>query len=406
MSKRVLFLMSDTGGGHRAAAEAIRDALYKRYGEENISAKLVDVFREYCGSPLKNAPEIYPWMIKNTRTLWGIQYQIPNSPRRARLAARPIYWSNAGRLNRLPLEHPADVVVSVHSVITRPSLLAYQQYRRRPHFITVVTDLVSTPMLWYDRQTDRCFVPTHAAYNRGLQCGLKPGQLHITGLPVHPDFLESLYDESTPDMIRHELGWELDVPTILLVAGGDGMGTLYETAREINRKNLPCQLVIVCGTNDAVKAKLEAAEWNQSTIVYGYVRNMPILMKAADILVTKAGPATITEASIAGLPMILSDAIPGQEEGNWKYIVQNNAGVYAPKPDLVAQTVASWLDGGNAQLQTLAENARRLARPNAVWEIADAVWEYSQKPPTRYPHRRNLWHTVTGQTRKLLSTWD
>ena len=85
MKKRVLILMSDTGGGHRAAAEAIRDALYWQYGDAAIEAELVDVFREYSPVPLKYMPEIYPMWVNHSKSSWGAGYNFSNTQRRARI---------------------------------------------------------------------------------------------------------------------------------------------------------------------------------------------------------------------------------------------------------------------------------------------------------------------------------
>ena len=103
-------------------------------------------------------------------------------------------------------------------------------------------------------------------------------------------------------------------------------------------------------------------------------------MVASDIIVTKAGPSTIIEAAIAGLPMIISDRIPGQETGNVQLVVDNDAGIYAPKPEKVADTVALWLSEGEERLAKRSENAKRIAYPNAVWDIAESVWEWAHKP--------------------------
>lgn len=375
--KRVLFLMSDTGGGHRAAAEAIRDALHIRYGEQAVSVELVDVFKQ-ARFPLNYMPEFYPWIVNHSKLSWGLSYNLSNTRSRATMLSRSMYLSNAPRLKKMAQEHPADVVVCVHSVVTRPSMQTYLALEQRPPFITVVTDLVSTHMFWYDKHVERCLVPTREAYDRGLECGLTPEQLRVTGLPVHPRFAQGLPDKTAA---RRELGWDMGLPAVLLVAGGEGMGPLYETARGINDQRLHCQLVIVAGKNKLLKERLENSAWNQPTHIYPFVKDMPRMMAAADILVTKAGPATICEACIAGLPLILSDAIPGQETGNVEFVVQNNAGVFAPSPSAVAEAVGAWLAEGSAGLQRRADNARRIARPNAVWDIAEEVWTYAQQAP-------------------------
>jgi 1,2-diacylglycerol 3-beta-galactosyltransferase len=308
-----------------------------------------------------------------------------------------MYMTMERGLRRMVEDHPADVVVCVHSVLTRPSMQAMNRGETRPPFVVVVTDLVSTHMFWYDRHAERTLVPTQPAYQRGLKAGLSPEQMRVTGLPVHPRFAEKLMDKGAA---RAELGWDARKPTVLVVGGGDGMGPFYKTAQAINNRRLNCQLVLIAGRNKTLKAKLEATTWNQPTHIYGFVTDMPRLMAASDVLVTKAGPATISEACIAGLPMILYDAIPGQETGNVEFVIEHNAGVFTPTPRGVADALAGWLAEGASGIARRSENARRLGRPNAVWEIAEEIWEYAQHPPVPTQRRVRLF-----ERRRRVRAW-
>lgn len=378
MKKRILFLMSDTGGGHRAAADAISEALRRRFGAENMSIELVDVFKTYSAFPLNYMPEFYPWLINHSKSSWGMGYKLSNSRSSAKVMSRAMYVTGEKRMKRMVREHPADVVVCVHSVLTRPAVDAFVNADdTRPPFVTVVTDLVSTHMFWYDKRVERTLVPTQTAFDRGMIAGLSPNKMEITGLPVHPRFTQ---DSLTQAEARQSLGWDPNLPAILLVAGGDGMGPLYKTARAINARKLKCQIVIIAGRNKSLQTKLEEASWNQPTHIYGFMKDMPRLMAAASILVSKAGPSTICEACIAGLPLILFDAIPGQESGNVEYVVQNDAGVFAPSSREVADAAELFLSEGEAGLKRRSDAARRIARPNAVWDIAEQVWEHAHKP--------------------------
>jgi 1,2-diacylglycerol 3-beta-galactosyltransferase len=384
VKKKIVFLMSDTGGGHRAAAEAIRDALEARHPGE-LDMILVDVFRDYTPFPYKYMPEFYPWLISRSKSSWGFGYKLSNTRTQAKALSRSFYAYAESGLKRMIHEHPADLVVCVHSVLARPCMEAYARVDVRPQYMVVVTDLVSTHMFWYDRRAERTLVPTQPAYDRGLKAGIKPEQMRITGLPVHPKFSERLKDKASA---RAELGWDPELPAILMVGGGDGMGPLYKVSRAVNERGLKCQIVVIAGRNKELKAALDSDQWNQPTHTYGFVTNMPLLMAAADILVTKAGPATLMESCIAGLPAIMYDAIPGQETGNVEWLVNNDAGVFAPRASKVADAVEGWLANGGADLKRRAQAASKLAMPNAVWEIADEAWEYVQKPPVKNVKRR------------------
>ena len=379
----MLFLFSDTGGGHRSAFQAIQDALAIRHGDE-VAFDAVDVLRELRW-PLNKQPELYPRMVNTSKFLWALMYHSFDGRRRSGLARQLIYRNNRRKLRRLVREKPADVVVCTHSVIANPTFRAFLTLDERPPFLTVVTDLVTTPSFWYDPRVDHCFVPTESAYRRGLRLGMSPSQMQVTGLPVNPHFLDSM---TSKDKARAELGFDAEMPAVLLVAGGEGMGAMDKLVAALDAQPLEAQLVVVCGRNEALRTRLQARAWQNRQHLYGFVSNhheMPLIMAACDIIVTKAGPSTISEAAIAGLPMIISDRIPGQESGNVRLVTENRAGVYLPKPEQVAQRIREWLAEGPQGLKQRADNARRIARPNAVWEIADAVWEWAHRPKFKRP---------------------
>ena len=274
-------------------------------------------------------------------------------------------------LRRLVCEQPADVVVSVHALFSRPVMWAYRRFcEQRPPFVTVVTDLQTTHAFWYERHVERCLVPTREAYARALRFGLRPDQVRLTGLPIHPQFGRDVLSRV---QARRALGLQPLLPVVLLVGGGDGVGPVYPIARELDRRATPFQLVIVAGRNEALRARLSAAHWRHPTLIYPFVSHMAQLMAAADILVTKAGPTTIGEACTVGVPMVLSGAIPGQEEGNIAFVVEGGAGVYAPRAQHVADTVSTWLAEGETAIARRAARARALGHPDAIWQIAEEI---------------------------------
>lgn len=377
-AKRVLFLFSDTGGGHRSAFQAIQDAMEMRYGDA-VSFEAVDVLRE-CKWPLNRWPEMYPSVVNTSESLWALMYYSFDGKHRSRLARHLIYRNNRRNLRRIVAEHPADVAVCTHAVIANPTFRAFLTLPERPPFLTVVTDLVTTPSFWYDPRVDHCFVPTESAYRRGLRLGMSPAQMQITGLPVNPHFVNSITSKGAA---RSELGFDPDLPAVLIVAGSEGMGAIFKLVESLDAQQLDAQLVVVCGRNSVLKTRLDTRDWKNRHHTFGYVTNyheMPRIMAASDIIVTKAGPSTISEAAIAGLPMIISDRIPGQESGNVKLVTENDAGVYLPKPDQVAELIVQWLGEGPESLRRRADNAKRIARPDAVWAIADAVWDWANRP--------------------------
>lgn len=366
--KRVLVLFSDTGGGHRSAAEAIVEALQTRYGGR-LQTEMVDVFKDYTPYPFNRMPAWYPTMIRRGPRAWGAGFRISDGSKRSRFVSTVIWPWVRPACRRLVREHPADLVLTVHPLFTAPVLRALG--RHRPPFVTVVTDLVSTHAWWYHPKVDLCLVPTEPARARALRLGLPSEKARVVGLPVAARFCTPAGDKRT---LRQALGWEVDRPTVLVVGGGDGMGPLYEISRAIAASGTDCQLVVIAGRNQTLRERLLVTRWELPVHIYGFVTEMPDFMRAADLLVTKAGPGTISEALNAGLPMILSGRIPGQEDGNVRYVVGEGAGEWAPGPERVAEAVKRWLAAPD-RMGRAAANARRLAHPDAAIRVADIVWD-------------------------------
>lgn len=369
----MLVLFSDTGGGHRSAAEAVIEALQEA-NPDGISIQMVDIFREIAPSPFNRMPQLYPKMVRLPQA-WALGYRLTDGQQRARLVTNSLWPYLRGRVRRMTRQLPCDLILSVHPLANAAFLNALGP--ERPPFITMVTDLVSTHALWYDQRIDLCLVPTEPARQRALASGLAPGKVHVVGLPVSARFCDANGD---PRSIRARLQWPDDRPVILLMGGGEGMGPLESIAEAIVRERLPVFLAVVTGRNRALQQRLTAKRWTGSTRIYGYVNEIPDFMRAADVLITKAGPGTISEAFNAGLPLVLYGRLPGQEEGNVSYVVSHGAGVWAPTPEEVVGSIRAWLANPVRQ-RTAAEASARLARPDAARVVARMLLERAVTTP-------------------------
>lgn len=364
----VLFLFSDTGGGHRSAAEAIIEALHLEFGD-TISTEMVDIFKECAPMPFDRFPELYPVMVRVPQ-LWGLGYRLSNGSRRVNLLERSTWPYVRRSFRSLVQQHPSDLIVSVHPLANAPMLRALG--KAHPPYITVVTDLVTTHAFWYHRQADLCIVPTEEARLRAIDMGLEPKQVRVIGLPVAERFCQPAGDRVA---LRRELNWPEKRFTVLLVGGGEGMGPLEEIATAIAEARLPLSLAVVCGRNERLRERLAVRSWPIPTFVYGFVNEMPTFMRAADVLITKAGPGTISEALNAALPMILYNRLPGQEDGNVPYVTENGAGIWAPRVAQIVSALRYW-QTNRAAYATAQAACRTLARPAAAREIARTLAEY------------------------------
>ena len=363
----ILFLFSDTGGGHRAAVDAIIEALQLEFGNA-ATTEMVDFLKDYAPPPYNQLPRIYPEMVRLPE-LWGVGYKISDGRPQARLMTSTIWPYVRGAARRLVKEHPADLLVSVHPLANSFFLRALG--KNRPPFVTVVTDMVSTHALWFDKRADLILVPTRMARDSALEKHMSPEKVRVAGQPISERHCQK---DSDKPSLREKLGWPLDKFTILLVGGGDGMGPLAETARAIDESGLDVNLVIITGRNAKLKDTLETLPWENPTNIYGFTHEMPDFMRAADAIVTKAGPGTIAEALVAGLPIILYSKLPGHEDGNVTYVENRGVGIWAPDPLEVVRTLTRWVCRP-AERAKVIENCLNAARPEAARVIARALGE-------------------------------
>jgi 1,2-diacylglycerol 3-beta-galactosyltransferase len=304
---------------------------------------------------------------------WAAGYRLSDGPRRV-APSKMVWWALVrAPILRLLRDHPADVVVCCHPIFNDPILRTLTRANAKTSLITLVTDLIAAHAFWFVPGVTRCLVPTEGARRRALACGVSAERILVTGLPVSPRFAAAAHED--PCVVRQRLGLEPDRPVVLLVSGAEGMGPLHRLCTAVTGSGVPAQLVVIAGRNERLRAKLASEAWPLPVRVEGFVHNMPEWMRAADLLVSKAGPSTISEALVMGLPLVLSGALPGQERPNVDHVVQAGAGVWAPTPRRVAGAVRELLAPGNPKLAHMAARARELGQPGAARRVAEVVWD-------------------------------
>lgn len=374
--KRVVMLYGDSGGGHRSAADAITMALKSLYGNE-YEVIYLNGFK-LLPPLLRNVDVDYPMWVNYGRMIYALSYHASNGRRRVAAIRRVFEPISDAVADEIIKREPADIYVSTHPIYNGAMSPAIKRLRVKSKFINVVTDLVSGHIAHYVPDVDYCIVPTEECRLEAIENLVPPEKISVVGQPVWPDFRQRMGNRTAT---RAALGLSEDLPVVLLMGGGDGMGRLGITGQEVAFSGLPLQLVVVCGRNETVKREMEYINPRVPMKVLGFVNNIPELMGASDILITKAGPGTIAEAFIAGLPILLYDAIPGQEEGNVDYVVNQGAGVWCPfLPYAVTKQVKLLITDAGRMNRMRAASAR-LAKPDSAFEIAKIVARFAGDGP-------------------------
>jgi 1,2-diacylglycerol 3-beta-galactosyltransferase len=353
LTKRVLFLISDTGGGHRAGAQAIGAALDEIDGTTRFEWRIDDI-ATHCTFPLSKLGSAYSAALRYAPPLYGALYHATNGRRRYRTLVRfcePLYRE---RLRDVFQQYQPDAIVSVHPLLNHAALRARADAGMQSvPIVTVVTDLGRVHEGWLLPEADLTVVPAREVYARAIERGVPPDRLMLIGHPIHPRFEDV---SATKAEVRKKLGLPVDATVALLMAGGEGGGKLLPTTLGLARAGLDFHLVVVTGRNAALRQKLNELAPSLPTpmTVLGFRNDVPELMRAADLLVTKAGPGTIAEASVAEVPVVVYDYVPGQERGNLDYVRTNGIGVVALTTSQVLSSVAR-----------IVHNQERLAKMRA-----------------------------------------
>jgi 1,2-diacylglycerol 3-beta-galactosyltransferase len=376
MTKRVLFLISDTGGGHRAGSQAIGAALDEIDGETRYEWRIDDI-ATHCTFPLSQLGPAYSAALRFAPPIYGALFHATNGRRRYRTIVRfcePLYRE---RLRDSFLMYRPDVIVSVHPLLNHAALRARADAGLRVPLITVITDLGRVHEGWLLPEADMTVVPAQEVFQRALDRGVPRERLRLLGHPVHPKFEDV---SETKAEIRKGLGLPSDRPIALLMAGGEGGGKLLPTTLALAKSRLPFHLVVVTGRNAALKAKLEelAPQLPTPMTVLGFRNDVPELMRASDLLVTKAGPGAIAEASIAEVPVVVYDFVPGQERGNLDYVRTNGIGVVALTAAEVVASVTRIVHN-QERLVTMRARQTSIAPRGSSRRIAELIAEVAAR---------------------------
>ncbi len=361
---RVLCLSAGTGAGHNRAAEALDAAARENFpGLESAWNDSLDytsrVFRKlYADS--------YLWMVNQQPTLWGILYDALGKKSPAGTLDKVVnaYDKLAYRkLKKRVEEFAPDAILSTHFLPTNV-MLARSRDPAPPVFV-VVTDF-DVHSAWINPAAAGYFVGCDEVKWQVARYGIPPERIHVTGIPILPAFSR----ERGRDVILREMSFKPSAPVVLMVSGGAGMKNLEEAVERVLSVPDDLHLLVVCGKNEKMRKSLEALtkKSGDRARIFGFVTNVHDFMEIADVVISKAGGLTVSEALSRGAPMIVYMPIPGQEERNTDYLLENGAAVKAKGVETLDFKVRELLQAPQ-RLASMRANARRIARPQAARDI-------------------------------------
>ncbi|HEY8532105.1 MAG TPA: glycosyltransferase [Limnochorda sp.] len=363
----VILLEASYGGGHAQAAVALAASLAEL--EPGWRVERVDFF-DLINPALNEATRYaYAQCLIHAPVLWRELYERTNHLQPESPWQQFVNRAAARRLWRFLERRRPRVVVATHPTPAGVAGQLRADGRLGVPVFAVVTDYV-VHSLWAHPHVDGYLVGAEAVREGLAARGVDPSRVAVTGIPIHPRFSKTL------DRWQVRRAWGLGPePVVLFMGGSTGMVRgMVEAASALARAQGVFQLIIVAGRDPVLEGRLRAAvaAGARPVHVLGFVDRVDELMTAADLLVSKAGGLTISEALAKGLPMLVYRPIPGQEEGNAAFLVAHGAARVTWEPDeLVAQVQA--LLQRPAERQRMAQAASRLGHPDAGLKAASRL---------------------------------
>ncbi len=369
---RILIATVTAGGGHLAAAAALEEAWKaERPGDQ---VQKWDLLQFFTAMHRRVYSEGYIRFADRAPELWGMVFKVTDDPSLARKLAkvRRLFPSQSRSKFRRQLEKGNfDAVLCTHYLPLETLGLiradeAERNAARRPFVASVVTDF-EAHALWMDPCVD-LYCVAHEATGARLQArGARKETIVPTGIPIGGRFSATI----NAGEVRRRMGLRDDLPILLVLSGGFGMGPVAEILVEMDKVNAEFQIVVVSGRNTELRADLATRDYRHPVKVLGFADNMHELMNLASLVVTKPGGLTSSEALAVGRPLLIVNPIPGQEAANSDFLLERGAAAKVNRVVDIPYKLEEVLQGPH--LAGLSKAAKALGRPDAARQICREV---------------------------------
>lgn len=365
--KNILIISASIGSGHDRAANALATALQSRYPLTQITVvDFMDGDSSYLNSFMK---ETYLKMIRLSPNIYDLLYRWSHTGRQGTEMGNLMARMMKASMKRLIKRYQPDWIIATH-----PFPCGTAAYLKKTGIIHtplagVITDF-AVHRLWVYSEVDCYFVAAPEMRDDLLKQGVSAEKICVTGIPIDSRFSASV-DRLTG--IR-DLGLADDRFTVLVMGGGMGLGGLQQAMEVLNTLPVDLQMVVVAGKNKDLYRQLQhvTASFSHEVRLLGYTNRVPELMAAANVLITKPGALTISEALTMKLPMLLYEPIPGQEKENAAYLDAKGAAFWV-RDEIDLRRLLMEMIVNSPVMADIQENAGKLGQPRAAENIARII---------------------------------
>ncbi|MDD3115418.1 MAG: glycosyltransferase [Anaerovibrio sp.] len=363
MGKRFLLVTASIGSGHEKAANAIAAGIESSFPGAQL--EIVDFMSWRTSAFNALMKSCYLKILAFVPNLYEFMYQFTAGKKKGGFIQLLMAYVMSRSIKKLLRRHQPDVLICTHPFPAEAASHLGSGWRRKFLSAAVITDY-SVHQMWICPNMDLYFVGCEFMKKQLVADGIAEETIHVTGIPVD----EIFHQEQDKAACREALALELDRSVVLVMGGGLGLGNMIRALEQLESLQEPLQILVAAGRNHKLRQRAEqlGAASHHSIRAFGYTDRICLMMGAADILVTKPGALTLTEAVSLHLPMVLHEPIPGPETDNARYMSGSGAAVWLHAGDNLAYIIRRLL-AQPVRLADMALAAEKHSRPAAVQEI-------------------------------------
>ncbi|HEY9899386.1 MAG TPA: glycosyltransferase [Pantanalinema sp.] len=374
MNKHILVMYETAGGGHYANARAIENAFKTRH--PGCTVTLMHISAATNSKRVEYLYNSYNDMLKADPRMVHYGYQIMNRVNAEQIIFPLLLKANRNLEDYLREQDP-DIIVSVFGVVNYAamSVLDRMGWTGKKPYVIFVTDLTRNFLRsWVHPEADMMIAMLDESREQLIAYGMPAERIRVLhGMPVNPTFMTQ---RKSREEARRALGMALDRFTVLITMGGVANKNTIRFSKELADSGLPLQLIVACGRNAALKRKMDrlASHARIPIKVLGFTDQMPTLMDASDVAVSKPGPGTIAELAYKEIPMLIDGifAPMPQEKGNLDFVVEKGIGTVITRSSSVSAQIRDLMENPH-KVERLKENMRRINNPDAVYDLVDLI---------------------------------
>ena len=366
---KVIIFYAKYGGGHLSAARSIENCIKTNYN--GIEVELID-FMEYVNKEFnKITTKAYAEMAKKVPKAYGSIYWKSEKGPLAHISTTSNKLLSI-RLHKLLQDKAPDLIICTHPFASQMCGYLTKHHKLNTQIATILTDFASHDQwLVYNEYINKLFVANKEMKETLISKGIPSNKVFVTGIPISDRFLIN-YDKSS---IFLDFNLSPNKKTVLFFGGGEfGLGKSYtlKVFETFVKNSADLQIIAISGKNQKLKEAFEniVIKYNKEANVhiFEYTNMVPELMSISNLVVTKPGGLTTSESLASGLPIVVINPIPGQEEENATYLVKHNAAIWLKKYDNIEQIVTNLL-ADSQKLDEMSKNAKSISKPNATNDI-------------------------------------